>query len=81
MYALMVFLFFAVPVAAIVFFVISLYLFLSARKKKIENPDGISDQILKKRKVMMIVSLIIAGVLVTAVIGFIILMYFSIRHM
>ena len=75
------FLYFAIPVAAILFFIVSLCLFLSARKQNKLQPSSVSDQALRKRKIMLIVSSVIAGVLAAIVIAFIALLYMAVAFM
>ena len=75
------FLYFAIPVAAILFFIVSLCLFLSARKQNKQQPCSVSAQTLKKRKIMLIVSSVIAGVLAAIVIVFIALLYMAVAFM
>ena len=75
------FLYFAIPVAAILFFIVSLCLFLSARKQNKQQPGSVSAQTLKKRKIMLIVSSVIAGVLAAIVIVFIALLYMAVAFM
>ena len=72
------FLYFAIPVAAILFFIVSLCLFLSARKQNKQQPGSVSAQTLRKRKIMLIVSSVIAGVLAAIVIAFIALLYMAV---
>lgn len=75
------FLYFAIPVAAILFFIVSLCLFLSARKHNKQQPGSVSAQTLRKRKIMLIVSSVIAGVLAAIVIAFIALLYMAVAFM
>lgn len=75
------FLYFAIPVAAILFFIVSLCLFLSARKQNKLQPGSVSAQTLRKRKIMLIVSSVIAGVLAAIVIAFIALLYMAVAFM
>ena len=75
------FLYFAIPVAAILFFIVSLCLFLSARKQNKFQPGSVSAQTLRKRKIMLIVSSVIAGVLAAIVIAFIALLYMAVAFM
>lgn len=75
------FLYFAIPVAAILFFIVSLCLFLSARKQNKQQPGSVSAQTLRKRKIMLIVSSVIAGVLAAIVIAFIALLYMAVAFM
>lgn len=75
------FLYFAIPVAAILFFIVSLCLFFSARKQNKLQPGSVSAQTLRKRKIMLIVSSVIAGVLAAIVIAFIALLYMAVAFM
>lgn len=75
------FLYFAIPVAAILFFIVSLCLFLSARKQNKLQPGSVSAQTLRKRKIMLIVSSVIAGILAAIVIAFIALLYMAVAFM
>ena len=75
------FLYFAIPIAAILFFIVSLCLFLSARKQNKQQPGSVSAQTLRKRKIMLIVSSMIAGVLAAIVIAFIALLYMAVAFM
>jgi len=75
------FLYFAIPVAAILFFIVSLCLFLSARKQNKQQPGSVSAQTLRKRKIMLIVFSVIAGVLAAIVIAFIALLYMAVAFM
>lgn len=75
------FLYFAIPVAAILFFIVSFCLFLSARKQNKQQPGSVSAQTLKKRKIMLILSSVIAGVLAAIVIAFIALLYMAVAFM
>ena len=75
------FLYFAIPVVAILFFIVSLCLFLSAKKQNKLQPGSVSDQALRKRKIMLIVSSVIAGVLAAIVIAFIALLYMAVAFM
>lgn len=78
---LMEFLYFAIPAAAIIFFVGSLCLYLSAKKQNKRQPGSVSSQTLKSRKIMLIVSSVIAGVLAAIVIAFIALMFMAVAFM
>ncbi len=66
-------LFFGIPVAVIVFFVVSLVKFLRTPKENTEKR--------KKWKTMLIVSSVFLGLLVVAVLAFIILMMLAIAYM
>ncbi|MBR7161495.1 MAG: hypothetical protein IKD07_03680 [Clostridia bacterium] len=74
-------LFFAIPIGTLFFFGISLYRYLSARKANKKNPGTVSEEEIKKRKLLLIVACVIAGVLVAVVIGFIALLFMAIAYM
>ena len=63
------------PLGTIVFFIISLVRFLQGRK------SGCEAQEMKRRKVLLIVSSVMMGVLVTSLIGIIVLLYMAIAFM
>lgn len=71
------FLFWAVPLGAIAFFIVSLILYLRAKRQ----PDSVSREKLKTRKFLLVVSSVIAGVLAAVVIGFIALMFLAVAFM
>lgn len=66
---------FCIPVAAIVFFIISLVRYLDGRK------TGCDDSEMRKRKLLLILSAVIVGVLVVAVVALIVLLYMAIAYM
>ena len=78
---LMEFLYFAIPVAAIIFFVVSLCLYLSAKKQNKLQPGSVSTQTLISRKTMLIVSSVIAGVLVVVFLAFVALLFMAVAFM
>lgn len=71
------FLFWAIPLGAIAFFIVSLILYLRAKCQ----PDSVSAEKLKTRKFLLVVSSVIAGVLAAVVIGFIALMFLAVAFM
>lgn len=78
---LYVILFFAIPIASVILFVISIYRYISAKKKNKAVPNTYSDNEIKKRKIMLIVMSVIVAILVTIVVGFIILLCIAIVYM
>lgn len=73
--------FFAIPIVLIALFGICLYRYLSAKKQNKAVPGTFSDAEIKKRKIMLIVLSVIAGVLAAIVIGFIALMFMAVAFM
>ena len=78
---LMEFLYFAIPVAAIIFFVVSLCLYFSAKKQNKLQPGSVSTQTLRSRKTMLIVSSVIASVLVVVFLAFVALLFMAVAFM
>lgn len=72
---------FAVPIGSIIFFVVSLVLFLSARSANKENPGTYTESQINTRKVLLIVSSILAFVVVSVVITIISLLYMAVAYM
>lgn len=73
--------FFSVPIGAIIFFVVSLVLFLSAKSENRHNPDAFSVQKIQTRKILLIVSSVIVGVILAVVITLITLLYMALAYM
>ena len=63
------------PAGAIVFFIVSLVRFLAGRK------NGCEAQEMKRRKILLVVSSVIMGVLVASLFGIIALLYMAIAYM
>ena len=74
-------LFFAIPILLIALFGVSLYRYVSAKKQNKAVPGTFSDAEIKKRKIMLIVLSVIAGILAVIVIGFIALLFMAIAFM
>ena len=73
--------FFAIPVLAIAFLGISIYRYLHAKKANKVTPNTFSASEIKGRKIMLIISVITAGLLAAIVIGFIALLFMAIAFM
>ena len=80
-YYLTVILFYSIPAAVIAFFVVSLIRYLRAKKKNRNMPGTYTDTQLKARRLCLIVSSVIAGVLVTVVLAFACLLFMAIAFM
>lgn len=74
-------LFFGIPAILLLLFGISLYRYTSAKKENREQPGTHSPEEMKKRKLLLIVLSVIAGVLVAVVIGFIALLFMAVAFM
>lgn len=74
-------LFIGFPLAAVVFWVICLEEYLSGKRKNKHQPGTVSDEVMKRRKALLIVSSVIAGTLVACVVGLVTLFYMAIAFM
>lgn len=74
-------LFFALPIASVVLLIISIFRYIVARNRNKAVPNTYSDDEIKKRKIMMIAMIIIAGVLVTIVISLMGLLLLAVAYM
>lgn len=74
-------LFFAIPAILILFIGISFYRYRLAKKQNEEAPGTYSAEEIKRRKIMLIIASVAAGVLVAVVIGFIALLFMAVAFM
>lgn len=74
-------LFFAIPIALIALYGVSLYRYRSAKNQNKTAPGTFSDSEIKKRKTVLTVLSVMTGILVAVVIGFIALMYMAVAFM
>lgn len=63
------------PIGAIVFFIVSLVRYLFGRKNSCEAQE------MKRRKILLVISSVIMGVLVASILGIIALLYMAIAYM
>lgn len=75
------FLFFGLPLAAVIWFVWSLVCYLSTRKKEKDQPGSVSTFEMKSRKINLIASSVVAGILIAVVLGIFILLAMAIAYM
>ena len=61
---------FSMPVGIVVWFIISLSRFVSAKRQNKINPNTFSKSQITTRKVMLIVSSVLFGILVSLLLGF-----------
>ena len=74
-------LFFAIPALLLVLFAVSLYRYVSAKKRNKAAPGTYAPGEVKKRGIMLIVSAVAAGVLAVVVLGFIALLSLAVAFM
>lgn len=70
-----------IPLAAIVFFIVSLCCFIGAKSRYKAEPSELNEQKKNATKTLFIVSTIIMGVLLAVVIGFTALMFTAVAYM
>ena len=73
--------FYGSPIAAIVFFGISLYRYISAKKKNQLSPGTFSDSEIEDRRHLLIVSSVVAGIIALLAVGFIGLTFLVLAYM
>lgn len=78
---LMQMIYYAIPVAAVVFFVASLWAYLAARKRNKQQPGSVSEGKLKWLKWQLVIASVIMGVFVAMVIVFMLLLYMAVAFM
>ncbi len=75
------FLYYGIPVAAVVFFLVTLILHLSARRKARRAPGSVSEQTLRLRRTLFIIASVLMGILLAVVVAFIALMLLAVAFM
>ena len=73
--------FYGIPLGALAFFVGSLVRFCGGRKANRLTPCAVPAEEMRVRKVMLVVSSVIVGVLAAVVIGFTVLLYMAVAFM
>lgn len=74
-------LYFGLPAAAFVFFAVSLVLYCSARRKNKRASGSVDAAVLRTRRLMLIVSALIAGAFAAVVIAFAVLLFMAVAFM
>lgn len=74
-------LFFSIPAIILAFLGVSIYRYVYAKRKNKLSPDTFSNEEINKRKMWLIISAVISGVLVAVVVGFIALLFMAVAFM
>ena len=74
-------LYYLIPVSALTFFAGSLIAFLAAKRKNKQTPGAYSPEQMLTRKICLIISSVILGILVLVVVGFIVLLMTAVAFM
>ncbi len=74
-------LFFALPVAVPVFLIVSICMYVYAKRANKKQPGTFSPEQLRTRRIVMIIAAAVSGVLLAVAIGFVILMFLAIAYM
>ncbi|MCD8357111.1 MAG: hypothetical protein LUE11_11170 [Clostridia bacterium] len=80
-YVILCIIFYGIPIAALLFFIISLYRYLYAKGKNKTEPNSFSAEEMEKRKSSLKLSSVIAGVLALVIIGLAVLLFMAIAYM
>ncbi len=74
-------LFFGIPTVSLVLFVISVYRYVSAKRKNKKSPNTFSDEEMTSRKTMLVILSVIVGVLLVILTGLTVLLYLAVAFM
>ena len=80
-YYLILALYYIIPAAALIFFGVSLFRYCYAKHKNMHTPGTYSNEQMKTRKICLIVSSVIAGILAVVVLAFIGLLMMAVAFM
>ena len=72
---------YGLPSAALIFFVVSLVLFLSARRKNKRAPGSVDPAVLRTRRLLLIIASVIAGLFAAVIIAIGLLMLMVVAYM
>jgi len=78
---IMSFIFWGLPTILLIFFIVSLCLYISAKRKNKAVPDSFSVQQIRTRKILLIVSAVITGIFILIEVGFIALLAMAVANM
>lgn len=73
--------FYGIPASAVVFFAVSLFRYCHGKHLNKRTPETVPPEKMKSRKICLIVSSIIAGILAAVVIGFAVLLLMAVAFM
>ena len=73
--------FFGMPLFTTVWFVVSLCRYLSAKKKNKQNPGTVPQKELRSRKILLILTAVLAGVFLAILLGLIAMAYMAVAYM
>ena len=74
-------LFYGIPVLAVLFFAFSLFLYCHGRHRNKVHPGSVPAETMRMRKILLIVSSVIAGIFAVVVLGFAGLMFMAVAFM
>ena len=75
------YLFFAIPLALVMLFGVSLSRYFSAKRKNRLTPGAFSQKEMRGRKIWLIVTAVMAGVTLVVMVGFIALLFMAVAYM
>lgn len=74
-------LFYLIPIGSIAFFIVSLVAFCTSKNTNKRSPGSYTKSQMKTRKLLLIISSVIMGVLAAVVIGLAVLLFIGIAYM
>ncbi len=74
-------LFYLIPIGSVAFFIVSLVAFCTSKNANKRSPGSYTEKQLKTRKILLIISSIIMGVMVAVVVGLMALLFIGIAYM
>lgn len=80
-YVIFLCIFYGIPIGTLLFFIISLYRYFYAKRKNKREPGSFSPEEMQRRKSLLKVSGVMAGVMAAVVIGLAVLLVMSIAYM
>ncbi len=72
---------YGLPLAALIFFVVSLTLYLAARHQNKRAPGSVTDAALRARRLMLVIASVIAGLFVVVIVAFAVLLVTAVAFM
>ena len=72
---------YGLPVAALLFFVVTLVLYITARRQNKRAPGSVPAETLRLRRLMLIVSAVIAGLFAVVIVAFAVLLFTAVAFM
>ena len=73
--------FFGIPILTLIFWIVSMCLYIPAKKQEKNQPGSVEPAKLKRYKIMLTISSVVAGILLAIVGGFMALIFMAVAFM